>query len=612
MRTIYKFKKIIISGLITLLVIGLTLVGVLVNPSTAQAASCSLPSSNYGTDTINLNVTASANYTLWVLMQAPATNANSVESQIDGSTCFNMGGSSNMPVNTWTWVNYQNGQVGTPVTTYLSAGNHSLELVGSNGVSVSSVLLLSNSSCIPTGNGSNCQPVVVNPPTVSITSPVSGSTATGNNVTLSANVSSSQSISKVEFLIDGTALTTLSSAPYIYNWQSTTVGDGQHKLTIAATDSTGQTTVASENFYVANHSCSSTMSSPQSLKTSSSSPNSITLNWSPGIVSYGCSVKDYNIYRNNSLVYTTTSTSWTDNSLVANTSYNYSIVEQDNDGHSSSPAITTATTQLTSIPPAPPTQLSARLNSNSQVILNWSASTSGAEVTNYLVKRNNNVIATLGPNVTSYTDNSTIAGQSYNYQVITKDTSNIDSTAASASPATIIIPAPVVVPQPPASPTNLRSLVTTTDSIVLQWNEINTNLVTGFKIYRNNILISNQPNHLTSSSNGYIQTYTDSNLSAGTQYHYYVVAYDNSQSSSSPSSTLVVTTLNAITFSDPILGKSNPTETVNIYDLSVLLKNWGKTNATPQMGDVANQGTVNIYDLSYLLSHWGQQWSKVQ
>jgi cellulase (glycosyl hydrolase family 5)/dockerin type I repeat protein len=52
-----------------------------------------------------------------------------------------------------------------------------------------------------------------------------------------------------------------------------------------------------------------------------------------------------------------------------------------------------------------------------------------------------------------------------------------------------------------------------------------------------------------------------------------------------------------------IVGDLNNDGTVNIYDLSILLSDWGTTNAT---ADLNNDGTVNIYDLSILLSNWGQ------
>jgi hypothetical protein len=51
-------------------------------------------------------------------------------------------------------------------------------------------------------------------------------------------------------------------------------------------------------------------------------------------------------------------------------------------------------------------------------------------------------------------------------------------------------------------------------------------------------------------------------------------------------------------------GDLNKDGIVNITDLSILLTNWGRTNAPDQ--DVNNDGTVNIFDLSVLLSNYGK------
>ena len=53
--------------------------------------------------------------------------------------------------------------------------------------------------------------------------------------------------------------------------------------------------------------------------------------------------------------------------------------------------------------------------------------------------------------------------------------------------------------------------------------------------------------------------------------------------------------------SQAIPGDLNGDAHVNIYDLSILLCNWGTNNAN---SDLDGNGQVNIYDLSRLLSHW--------
>ncbi|WP_375764763.1 Ig-like domain-containing protein [Archangium gephyra] len=79
----------------------------------------------------------------------------------------------------------------------------------------------------------------ITPPSVSLTAPASGATL-GGTVTLSANATdASSSVSKVEFLVDGTLLGTDTSWPYSFAWNSLTVVGGSHTLTARATDSQG-------------------------------------------------------------------------------------------------------------------------------------------------------------------------------------------------------------------------------------------------------------------------------------------------------------------------------------------------------------------------------------
>src|SRR5258708_5821867 len=52
-----------------------------------------------------------------------------------------------------------------------------------------------------------------------------------------------------------------------------------------------------------------------------------------------------------------------------------------------------------------------------------------------------------------------------------------------------------------------------------------------------------------------------------------------------------------------LAGDINHDGTVNVFDLSIMLSDWGTNNAT---ADLNGDGTVNVFDLSTLLSHWGQ------
>ena len=81
-------------------------------------------------------------------------------------------------------------------------------------------------------------------PMVTLTAPVPGATVS-STVALTATASASSTygltVTSVEFLIDGTAVGTVTSSPYTFMWNSTTVTKGSHSLTAKVTDSAGGT-----------------------------------------------------------------------------------------------------------------------------------------------------------------------------------------------------------------------------------------------------------------------------------------------------------------------------------------------------------------------------------
>lgn len=77
------------------------------------------------------------------------------------------------------------------------------------------------------------------PPTVSLTSVASGATLSGT-VTLSASVTSSVGIARVQFQLDSANLgASMTSSPYSINWDTTTTPNGTHVLTAVAQDTAG-------------------------------------------------------------------------------------------------------------------------------------------------------------------------------------------------------------------------------------------------------------------------------------------------------------------------------------------------------------------------------------
>ncbi len=90
-------------------------------------------------------------------------------------------------------------------------------------------------------------------PTVSITSPASGSSVTqGTKVTVTASATdlgtgsgAPSGIASVTFYLDGTTvLATDTSSPYSFSWNTNKIAKGTHKLTAVATDGAGNSTTS--------------------------------------------------------------------------------------------------------------------------------------------------------------------------------------------------------------------------------------------------------------------------------------------------------------------------------------------------------------------------------
>lgn len=97
------------------------------------------------------------------------------------------------------------------------------------------------------GSGMTCGGAYANAcpaPTITLTAPASGATVSGT-VTLSATAGASSTyhltVTKVDFLIDGTMVGTATTSPYSVMWMSTTMTKGSHLLTARVTDSAGGT-----------------------------------------------------------------------------------------------------------------------------------------------------------------------------------------------------------------------------------------------------------------------------------------------------------------------------------------------------------------------------------
>ncbi|HEX8704107.1 MAG TPA: Ig-like domain-containing protein [Myxococcaceae bacterium] len=89
------------------------------------------------------------------------------------------------------------------------------------------------------------------PPVASITSPTQGAVVAGT-VSIEAAASDNRAVSSVEIFLDGSSLKSFSSPPYVLSWDSHSVPNGTHTLTVKARDTSGnEATSAPRTFTVA-------------------------------------------------------------------------------------------------------------------------------------------------------------------------------------------------------------------------------------------------------------------------------------------------------------------------------------------------------------------------
>ncbi|HEY0555903.1 MAG TPA: Ig-like domain-containing protein, partial [Thermoanaerobaculia bacterium] len=73
------------------------------------------------------------------------------------------------------------------------------------------------------------------PPTTSITAPLNGATVSGM-VNVAASAADNVGVTKVELYIDGTLKSTVTTSPYSFSWDTTTVANGSHTIVSKAYD----------------------------------------------------------------------------------------------------------------------------------------------------------------------------------------------------------------------------------------------------------------------------------------------------------------------------------------------------------------------------------------
>ncbi|MDO8521604.1 MAG: fibronectin type III domain-containing protein, partial [bacterium] len=281
---------------------------------------------------------------------------------------------------------------------------------------------------------------------------------------------------------------------------------------------------------------------PAGLSATAVSSSQINLSWTASTDAVG--VTGYSIYRNGGTtpLATVTGTSYSDTELSPATSYSYVVKAADAAGNlSSSSASASATTESAQVladttAPTTPAGLSATAVSSSQINLSWTASTDAVGVTGYKIYRNGGTTPLATVTTTSYSNTGLSADTSYSYTVKATDVAgnlSLSSASANATTETASVLADTTLP---TVPIGLSATAVSSSQINLSWTaSTDTVSVTGYKIYRNG---GTTPLATVTET-----SYSNTGLSAGTNYSYTVKAVDAAGNLSLSSASANATTL---------------------------------------------------------------------
>ena len=252
------------------------------------------------------------------------------------------------------------------------------------------------------------------------------------------------------------------------------------------------------------------------------SPSTVRLNWSLAVDSRP--VDYYKIYRNGTLIGTSLTTTYDDTTATATHNYTYGVSSVINYINES----TQVTVVDNSVVPLIPTNLTATVNSGTQITLTWSATTvSGGTISAYVLRRDG-VIVNGSANALSYINTGLTQNTTYSYTI-----SAIDN-IGNESEQSLAITAKTFDTAAPSVPTGLTATAVSPTQINLSWNPSNDNVgVTGYKLYRGATLING------SSS---ATSYSNTGLTASTLYSYTVSAFDARNNTSAASAAASATT----------------------------------------------------------------------
>ncbi len=276
---------------------------------------------------------------------------------------------------------------------------------------------------------------------------------------------------------------------------------------------------------------------PENLKASNGKPKKIILTWNP---SEDMSVIGYKLYRANSrntqfikiaTISGRLNTVYVDSKLKDGTKYFYKISSFNEVGATG--VLSNPVAGVTKLPPLAPASVKAISNLPKRVVILWKPSPDN-DIKNYDIERSESGenfyrIATVGGNMTRFTDKNLKAGTTYRYRIRAIDKDNIKG---DYSPVAEAVTKPL-----PLAPTQVTASEMSNGNIMISWQKSKTEDVTGYIIWKRYWLVVTQE---AGKSDG--TTFVDNNVKPNTTYTYWVQSVDEAGQYSKPSEKIVIKT----------------------------------------------------------------------
>jgi chitodextrinase len=194
---------------------------------------------------------------------------------------------------------------------------------------------------------------------------------------------------------------------------------------------------------------------PTALAVTATTPTSASLTWAAS-TDPESGVSGYEVFRNGTLVTSTSTRTVTVTGLTASTAYTFTVRAYDvagNRGAASSPLVVTTPASADTTAPTAPSGLTATSATTTSIALSWAAATDAVGVAGYEVFRGTTLVATTAPGTRTATATGLAPGTSYTFTVRAFDAAGNRGPASAALTTTTAaasdITAPTVAIQDP-------------------------------------------------------------------------------------------------------------------------------------------------------------------